>query len=1047
MEFVNLLKGLIERKRYKRGKDYYNTKKIVKYDYGINKKGQVIINAAVKGSSIYLVDLAFSIDDQDIDIGDVSCTCPDNCFRFCKHSAAVLYKFLKEDFGEKYIQKRKKLIFEKLSKISKESKEEQKKELEYHVNGLTKNSRINFKIIIKSDSISEELGRILIDYIHNKSERDEILSYFDYKELANINILKNLQKKESQTENAILIYKNKDSFNFLMKLAQEKKLYFSKTQEIAIPGEEITPELLIAGNEEKIKLEVLESEYNIFKANDNFSWTVIENEIHPIKMEKFEGLSQSIDIPEENLGEFLFEILPSLKRNYNVNIDSNLKGYELIQKEPEIKLNLDYRDEVIYCEPEVQIEDHKYVGTEIIKKKWNSNFYKRGKNKKVWIGWNTKSIKRLINFLEDHEFHVQTDKFTLKDQRAIQTFITDGIVYFPEDWEMAKSDSFKNIEVFEIELEPIIEFGEQDDKINWFEFNVKYSIGDRIYSKNELEKLLKKNKYGEEFLKVGERYYVLESNNREEKIKDLVKWADKTEEGNYKTNYYNLLYYRQLVKENGIKYKGNKLYNELDEDITTDNLMKKVDIPLEVKTTLRDYQKEGFYWLKFLERYYFGGILADDMGLGKTLQTLTLLKSVNRKKPSLIICPRTLIYNWGEEIRKFFPEMKFIVYYGTPDERIKMQESFYENDIIITSYSTGSRDVDDLNKYEFLYCILDEAHHIKNRRTKRAKGVKKIKADHKLALTGTPLENSLEELWSIFDFIMPGYLDKFSRFNKKYLNPINKENNKQKLNELKKRISFFVLRRKKEDVLKDLPEKLLNIHKVEMTKVQEDSYQMILDEVKSDLTDIVSKKGFNKSRINILAALTKLRQICNHPQLILKDISKKMTSGKLEALLEIVEDAIASGHKIIVFSQFVKMLKIIRKEFLSKEIKFKYLDGGTRNRMEKVNEFNSDENLKVFLISLKAGGTGINLTSADIVIHVDPWWNPMVERQATDRAHRIGQKNQVTIYKLITAGTIEEKMLKLQKKKQDIFDNVIESNESKIDKINWEDIQELLEYN
>jgi len=304
----------------------------------------------------------------------------------------------------------------------------------------------------------------------------------------------------------------------------------------------------------------------------------------------------------------------------------------------------------------------------------------------------------------------------------------------------------------------------------------------------------------------------------------------------------------------------------------------------------------------------------------------------------------------------------------------------------------------------------------------------------------------LDELWSIFDFLMPGYLNNYNRFRKDYLNPIVKYKDQQKLSQLKKRISPFILRRKKEDVLQDLPEKLINIHQVEMTKLQEDSYKVVLEGIKDDLTEAIEEKGFNRSRINVLAALTKLRQICDHPQLLLDQVDKELTSGKLDALVEIVEDAVAAGHKLIIFSQFVQMLKLIKREFEKKGINFEYLDGSTRNRMERVNRFNQSEELQAFLISLKAGGIGLNLTSADIVIHVDPWWNPMVERQATDRAHRIGQENKVTVYKLITSGTVEEKMLKLQERKKSIFNNVIEDNANPMDDINWEDIQELLQY-
>ena len=449
-----------------------------------------------------------------------------------------------------------------------------------------------------------------------------------------------------------------------------------------------------------------------------------------------------------------------------------------------------------------------------------------------------------------------------------------------------------------------------------------------------------------------------------------------------------------------------------------------------------------------MHKYHFGGILADDMGLGKTLQMLTLLKSLKPKKPALVLCPRTLIYNWQEEADKFFDDLKTLVYYGTPAEREEMRDDFSSYDLIISSYSTISRDVEELNAEGkvFSISILDEAQHIKNHRTKRAKAVKNIEAESRLALTGTPLENSIEELWSIFDYLMPGYLGNYSYFRKEFITPISKNNEKEKLKELKERVAPFILRRRKEEVLKELPEKIINVHPVSMTQLQEDSYQTVLEEVRGELEETVDQKGFNRSRINVLAALTKLRQICNHPSLVLGDEGNAHNSGKLEALRELLSDALSGGHKLIIFSQFVKMLKLIRNDLDQQGINYRYLDGSTRNRMERVKEFNSDPEIDVFLISLKAGGVGLNLTAADMVVHVDPWWNPMVERQATDRAHRLGQENRVMVYKMITRGTVEEKMLKLQQRKQDLFDNVIENNVNPIKAISWEDIQDLLSY-
>jgi SNF2 family DNA or RNA helicase len=556
------------------------------------------------------------------------------------------------------------------------------------------------------------------------------------------------------------------------------------------------------------------------------------------------------------------------------------------------------------------------------------------------------------------------------------------------------------------------------------------------------------NKSGEAYLKIDNNFFVLESGEKEENLKQIIEHSETTEDDKFRSAYHNLLYYFNLAEEAGINFAGSRVYNQLKEDITEDKAVKEKKLPEEVSEVMRDYQKNGYYWLNFLHKYHFGGILADDMGLGKTLQMLTLLKGLSPERPALVVCPRTLIYNWQEEADKFFDNLSSLVYYGTPEERDEMRPEFSNYDLIITSYSILSRDIDKLNNegLKFSLSILDEAQHIKNHKTQRAQAVKEITAESRLALTGTPLENSVAELWSIFDYLMPGYLGNYNYFNKNYLLPINKNNDQEKMEQLKERVAPFILRRRKEEVLKELPEKIINVHSVSMTQLQEDSYKLVLDEVKGKLLDTVNEKGFNRSRINVLAALTKLRQICNHPALVLDEKGLESSSGKLDALLELVSDAINSGRKIIVFSQFVKMLKLVKKSFDRQKINYQYLDGSTRNRMERVNEFNNNPEIKVFLISLKAGGVGLNLTSADMVIHVDPWWNPMVERQAADRAHRLGQENRVMVYKLITRGTVEEKMLKLQKKKQNVFDNIIEDNVNPIEAITWEDIQELLEY-
>ncbi|MCK8816278.1 SNF2-related protein [Natroniella sulfidigena] len=1047
MSVLKQLRRNVSTKIYNRGRNYYQTGRVVDYDYQIINDQQLEIKAEVSGTKLYQVKIEINLKNKKV-YPEGQCNCPYDWGPICKHEIAVLYKFLEEDYPTLNFNRLTEVNYNKLVGLSQQVRTKETASLQFVIKGLMTSSMVNFKLVLQSEELEvDELERI-IAYIQDSyySGLDSFKDRLTSKDLAQINYLAQVETKGSQTEGALLFSKDEANFNFLLGLIEDSQVYLAESDQLAEVGQLLYPKLIMTGDLSKVKIKIKDSNYQTYQGN-GITWTVQEAKVHPVEMETIRNAPTQIPIPEKKQGEFIFEVLPSLQQNLNLEVAQNLEGYQLIEKEPQIRLKFDYQEQTIICQSEVKIDQQIYHNTEIVGFDYDAKHYQQDEqDPKVWSAWNTAKVKQFLNFLEDYEFHLQPDCFSIKDETDQQRFITEDLADLSAEWEVETTPDFEELEVVPCQLEPVIEFVEDDDNINWFEFKITYNIGAESYTKAELEELLKYNQQGEGYLQLDNKYYLIEEDNQQQ-VEQMIAQADKQEDGSYRSSYYQLLYYRNLVQEAGISFTGNQVYDQLDRDITQDNLVQEVELPTEVEDILRDYQKQGYYWLKFLAKYHFGGILADDMGLGKTLQTLTLLKSMGHNQPALIICPRTLIYNWGVEVDKFFSDFDYLVYYGTPQERAEMRQDFSKYQLIITSYSIISRDYLELGDFKFSHVILDEAHYIKNRTTKRAKGVKEITAEYRLALTGTPLENSLEELWSIFDFIMPGYLNSYSQFRKKYLNPITKDQDETKLVELKKRIAPFILRRRKEEVLADLPDKLINIHPVEMTKVQEDSYRMILEQVKTDLTAQIEERGFNRSRINILAALTKLRQICNHPSLILEESEQQLSSAKLDALLEIVQAAIAGGHKIVVFSQFVKMLKIIRQGFEKQEIPFTYLDGSTRNRMERVEKFNADDQLKVFLISLKAGGTGLNLTSANIVIHVDPWWNPMVERQATDRTHRIGQTKQVTVYKLITTGTVEEKMLKLQQRKQDIFESIIEKNSSPIQSISWEDIQDLLEYN
>jgi SNF2 family DNA or RNA helicase len=467
-------------------------------------------------------------------------------------------------------------------------------------------------------------------------------------------------------------------------------------------------------------------------------------------------------------------------------------------------------------------------------------------------------------------------------------------------------------------------------------------------------------------------------------------------------------------------------------------------IPDGVLANLRPYQVTGYKWLKTLADNDLGGILADDMGLGKTLQSIVYIASENnsnKHQVNLIVCPTSLIFNWQDEIENFAPHLKALVVSGNPAERQEAIKRYEEYDILITSYPLIRRDITIYETIEFNTVFIDEAQFIKNDSSMNAKSVKRLKAKHRFALTGTPIENSLSELWSIFDFIMPEYLGSHTKFVELYEKPIMKEDSAA-LTELHQHITPFILRRMKKDVLTELPDKYESKMLTDLSEGQKLVYLSYLESIRGEIHTELEEHGIDKSRMKILAALTRLRQICCHPSTFLENYQGG--SGKLDLLMELIPEAIANEHRILVFSQFTSMLKIIEKELTELEIPYFYLEGSTptQERNEYVKRFNSGER-KVFLISLKAGGTGLNLTGADTVIHYDPWWNPAVEDQATDRAYRIGQQNKVHVMKLITKGTIEEKIFKLQRRKKELSDSIISSKEVFINTLSREELEEL----
>ena len=577
---------------------------------------------------------------------------------------------------------------------------------------------------------------------------------------------------------------------------------------------------------------------------------------------------------------------------------------------------------------------------------------------------------------------------------------------------------------------------EVKENIDWFDIHAKIRFGDFDIPFKELRKLIMRKKV--EFkLPNGEIAIIPEA--------WLTKYSDlfalsETEGKNEKPvlRKHHLALVKELEDGNLAKVQiSDKLRN-----LSSFTGIKNYPLPAGFKGELRPYQKAGYNWLSFLNEYRLGGVLADDMGLGKTVQTLTLMQAEKEagRGTSLLIMPTSLVYNWEMEAQKFVPELKILTYTGT--QRNKDVKRFEQYDIVITSYGITRLDVELFKNFYFNYIILDESQVIKNPTSNIAQAVHELKSRQKLALTGTPLENTTLDLWSQMTFINPGLLGPQSYFKNEFLVPIEKKGDEARSKRLHTIIKPFMLRRHKSQVATELPEKVENVQYVEMSRDQEEKYEEAKAYYRGKILDLIDKEGIGNSRFMILEGLTKLRQLANHPKMV--DANYAGDSGKFEDITHMLASALAEDHKVLVFSQYVKHLELVRQYLKTHKIDFAYLDGSSNDRKEQVERFNKDPKLKIFLISIKAGGLGLNLTEADYVFILDPWWNPAVEAQAVDRAHRIGQKKKVFTYKFITRNTVEEKILQLQQKKLKLTTDLITTEESIMKQLTREDIAQML---
>lgn len=650
--------------------------------------------------------------------------------------------------------------------------------------------------------------------------------------------------------------------------------------------------------------------------------------------------------------------------------------------------------------------------------------------------------QEVILRLTHYGFKKKRDQMVQRDEEKSYEFLTEELPNLPEWVDVFYSDAFANRPVRPM---PKVTAGVSVNDSDLLE--VTFNAKDLDF--NELMEILDSYRQKRKYHRLKDKSFITLGDQQMQAIADFVDntGIDKAQADGMKVELpmSQAMYLDELAREDeALRLERSRAFRAIVRDIRHPE-DSEVEVPPSLKGVLRDYQVTGFNWLSNLSAYHLGGILADDMGLGKTLQVIAFLlaKQNYQEPPSLVVAPTSLMYNWLEEIERFAPQLKAAAVAGTKAEREKiLAEADASYDVLITTYNMLKRDIAMYEKRRFRYAFLDEAQHIKNPTTQNARAVKKLKTSGYFALTGTPIENTLTELWSIFDFLMPGYLLSHKKFKDRYETPIVREQDERSLKDLKRHVMPFILRRMKKDVLTELPDKVERKMVSSMTPKQEKVYQGWF--LKSQKEFAEQMAAGEDSRIKILAILTRLRQIACDPAMFLEGYTGG--SGKLDQLEEVVSDAVEGGHRILIFSQFTTMLAHIGERLKQQGIAYYYLDGSTPSleRIRLVKAFN-EGTTPVFLISLKAGGTGLNLTGADMVIHFDPWWNPAVEDQATDRAYRLGQKNNVQVIRLLAKGTVEEKIYELQQKKKSLIDQMIQPGENFLSKLTDEEIRELFQ--
>jgi len=1042
LEIQDIMRAATSLAVFKRGNDYYKNNKVVRCQYDAELER---LYAKVDGSEPYHIDVR--LDEGFVDDAYCDCRAFHEFPGFCKHIIATLLyaKFNLdiepetigfEDVIDYYMDQ----DFEPISgyqsldviyvlKIDHNLEASLTLKIGLENTYVLKEPKYFFNNIDKSYAFGKKFT--YEPYLHSFTDEDQNV----------FNFLKGILESYSNFNDRQNQYKNIDTkdihlshyhlIQFLNMIHTPITLKLREcTTEVSVVKEDIVSDFVIEQKSENFQLslkglkmyEPLTEDCRILK-NDETIYMVSEQqqkELFPL----FQLLSHHYDglsINKDEIDGFMSYMYPVLERTSKILVDETLE--KKLERNPcKSKLYLDQSHHVIYA-------DLKYVYGDHIFDTFKDNDVK---NSDSIVLRDLKQENKIMHIMESSAFKVSKDGYYMDNDEDIYNFLVERLPILRESVEVFYSNAFNKLEVREKEqlsvhstLEPSGDF-----------FSFKFSV--EGIDPEEVEHLIDHIKMEKKFYRLSDGTYLTLDDplfgDISYVLNDLELDGKDFDNGEKKLPTYLAYYFNDTLGQTAILDDKLKQIVEAPEQEI-------YELPKGLHADLRNYQHAGFNWLKTLSKYGFGGILADDMGLGKTIQTLTYIQSeIDEKKAKkiLIVAPTSLIYNWMNEINKFFPAMKAMIVDGNKKQRTVKLDAIEDYDLLITSYALVRNDQSLYAQLPLDICIIDEAQHIKNPMSKTAKAIKTLNIKRKFALTGTPIENRLLELWSIFDFIMPSYLGNMNKFKTKYEIPM-KTNEPTGLIHM---IQPFIMRRLKGDVLKELPDKIENKIVVDLNDDQKKVYMAYLEKVKEELRESYKEEGYKKNQMKTLAALTRLRQICLDPGLFMENYEG--SSAKLDLLRELLEELIDGGHRVLIFSQFTSMLARVKLILEEQNLDYFYIDGSTKaiDRGKKVDEFNTGDK-PVFLISLKAGGTGLNLTGADTVIHCDPWWNPAVEDQATDRAHRIGQEKTVHVIKIVTKGTIEEKIYELQEKKKAMINQVIQPGETFITGLSEDEIKSL----